>query len=137
MMESLLAFKRAGADGVLTYFAPRVAERLRRQRVRHAAAGSSPPAVLGGLPGGLGRPARTRCAGSASPPAGAPCRRVVPRAGIRLLRAAPGSAPDRSGSITRDGRPAALADLAASTPARRSMALATEGATCPDRRSTC
>jgi porphobilinogen synthase len=28
MMESLLAFKRAGADGVLTYFAPRVAERL-------------------------------------------------------------------------------------------------------------
>jgi porphobilinogen synthase len=29
MMESLLAFKRAGADGVLTYFAPRVAERLR------------------------------------------------------------------------------------------------------------
>ena len=30
MMESLLAFKRAGADGVLTYFAPRVAERLGR-----------------------------------------------------------------------------------------------------------
>ncbi|MBV9076282.1 MAG: porphobilinogen synthase [Methylobacteriaceae bacterium] len=29
MLESLLAFKRAGADGVLTYFAPRVAERLR------------------------------------------------------------------------------------------------------------
>ena len=29
MMESLIAFKRAGADGVLTYFAPRVAERLR------------------------------------------------------------------------------------------------------------
>jgi porphobilinogen synthase len=29
MMESLLAFKRAGADGVLTYFAPRVAEKLR------------------------------------------------------------------------------------------------------------
>jgi len=29
MMESLMAFKRAGADGVLTYFAPRVAERLR------------------------------------------------------------------------------------------------------------
>ena len=29
MMESLVAFKRAGADGVLTYFAPRVAERLR------------------------------------------------------------------------------------------------------------
>jgi porphobilinogen synthase len=31
MMESLLAFKRAGADGILTYFAPRVAERLRAQ----------------------------------------------------------------------------------------------------------
>ncbi len=31
MMESLLAFKRAGADGILTYFAPRVAERLKAQ----------------------------------------------------------------------------------------------------------
>jgi porphobilinogen synthase len=30
MMESLIAFKRAGADGVLTYFAPRVAEKLRQ-----------------------------------------------------------------------------------------------------------
>ncbi|MBE7204355.1 MAG: porphobilinogen synthase, partial [Parafilimonas terrae] len=30
MVEALLAFKRAGADGVLTYHAPRVAERLRR-----------------------------------------------------------------------------------------------------------
>lgn len=29
MMESLLAFRRAGADGVLTYFAPRVARKLR------------------------------------------------------------------------------------------------------------
>ena len=29
MMESLVAFKRAGADGVLTYFAARVAERLK------------------------------------------------------------------------------------------------------------
>jgi len=29
MIESLVAFKRAGADGVLTYFAPRVAEKLR------------------------------------------------------------------------------------------------------------
>jgi porphobilinogen synthase len=28
MMESLMAFKRAGCDGVLTYFAPRVAEML-------------------------------------------------------------------------------------------------------------
>jgi porphobilinogen synthase len=30
MMESLTAFKRAGADGILTYFAPFVAERLKR-----------------------------------------------------------------------------------------------------------
>jgi porphobilinogen synthase len=29
MMESLIAFKRAGCDGVLTYFAPRVAEKLK------------------------------------------------------------------------------------------------------------
>ena len=29
-MESLIAFKRAGADGVLTYFAPQVAEKLGR-----------------------------------------------------------------------------------------------------------
>src|SRR4051812_5818187 len=29
MMESLIAFKRAGADGIFTYYAPRVAERLR------------------------------------------------------------------------------------------------------------
>src|SRR5688572_1947795 len=31
MMESLLAFKRAGADGVLSYFAPRVAEKLKHR----------------------------------------------------------------------------------------------------------
>jgi len=30
MLESLMAFKRAGADGVLTYFAPRVAEKLKQ-----------------------------------------------------------------------------------------------------------
>jgi porphobilinogen synthase len=29
MTESLIAFKRAGADGVLTYFAARVAEKLK------------------------------------------------------------------------------------------------------------
>jgi porphobilinogen synthase len=29
MLESLLAFKRAGADGVLTYFAPKVARLLK------------------------------------------------------------------------------------------------------------
>ena len=31
MMESLLAFKRAGASGILTYFAPKVAEMLKTQ----------------------------------------------------------------------------------------------------------
>lgn len=31
MMESLVAFKRAGADGVLSYFAPKAAEKLRAQ----------------------------------------------------------------------------------------------------------
>jgi porphobilinogen synthase len=30
MMESLLAFKRAGADGILTYFAPQAAERVQK-----------------------------------------------------------------------------------------------------------
>jgi len=30
MIESLMAFKRAGADGVLTYFAPRIAETLKK-----------------------------------------------------------------------------------------------------------
>jgi porphobilinogen synthase len=30
MMESLLAFKRAGADGILTYFSLDVARKLRR-----------------------------------------------------------------------------------------------------------
>jgi len=29
MMETLIAFKRAGADGILTYFAPRAAKLLR------------------------------------------------------------------------------------------------------------
>jgi porphobilinogen synthase len=31
MLESLVAFKRAGADGMLTYFAPRVARLLRKK----------------------------------------------------------------------------------------------------------
>jgi porphobilinogen synthase len=30
MLESLLAFKRAGADGILTYFAPKAAEMLKK-----------------------------------------------------------------------------------------------------------
>jgi porphobilinogen synthase len=29
MLESLISFKRAGADAVLTYFAPRVAKKLK------------------------------------------------------------------------------------------------------------
>jgi len=32
MMESLVGFKRAGADGVLTYFAPQAAEKLKAGR---------------------------------------------------------------------------------------------------------
>ncbi|WP_208349500.1 porphobilinogen synthase [Pseudaestuariivita rosea] len=32
MLESLIAFKRAGCDGILTYFAPRVAEYLQQTR---------------------------------------------------------------------------------------------------------
>ena len=32
MMESLLGFKRAGADGILTYFAPKAAEKLKAER---------------------------------------------------------------------------------------------------------
>jgi porphobilinogen synthase len=32
MIESLIAFKRAGADGVLTYFAPKAAEKLNTKR---------------------------------------------------------------------------------------------------------
>jgi len=32
MMESLLAFKRAGANGILTYFALQAATRLKEQR---------------------------------------------------------------------------------------------------------
>ena len=30
MIESLIAFKRAGCDGVLTYFAPMIAEKLQK-----------------------------------------------------------------------------------------------------------
>ena len=30
MMESLIAFRRAGADGILTYFAAKVAEKLKK-----------------------------------------------------------------------------------------------------------
>jgi porphobilinogen synthase len=32
MMESLVGFKRAGADGVLTYFAPKAAEKIKSER---------------------------------------------------------------------------------------------------------
>ena len=34
MMESLLAFKRAGADGILTYFAPAAARLLMSQQTK-------------------------------------------------------------------------------------------------------
>ena len=45
MMESLMAFKRAGADGVLTYFAPRVAEAERPTQVVYSACRSSIPFI--------------------------------------------------------------------------------------------
>jgi porphobilinogen synthase len=32
MMESLVGFKRAGADGILKYFAPKAAEKLKAER---------------------------------------------------------------------------------------------------------
>ena len=55
MMESLLAFKRAGADGVLTYFAPRVAEKLKGRSLHPARhrPGRGPSPVRGGSPPGL------------------------------------------------------------------------------------
>ena len=31
VMESLLSFKRAGANGILTYFAKRIAEKLKNK----------------------------------------------------------------------------------------------------------
>ena len=31
MMESLVGFKRAGADGILTYFAPKAAEKIKAE----------------------------------------------------------------------------------------------------------
>jgi porphobilinogen synthase len=31
-MESLLGFKRAGADGILTYFAPKAAEKIKAEK---------------------------------------------------------------------------------------------------------
>ena len=43
MMESLIAFKRAGADGVLTYFAPTAPGCERRRRVELRTFGSSEP----------------------------------------------------------------------------------------------
>ncbi len=55
MLESLLAFKRAGADGILTYFAPFVAEQLARQRARRDARRRfPPPRRRHGLRAGLG-----------------------------------------------------------------------------------
>ena len=61
MLESLIAFKRAGADGILTYFAPRAARLLRERR--HWAVGSSrgcghSPTAYCPLPSRLHRTAR-------------------------------------------------------------------------------
>ena len=33
ILESLLSFKRAGADGILTYFAKNIAEKLQKKNV--------------------------------------------------------------------------------------------------------
>ena len=51
MMESLLAFKRAGADGILTYFAPQAAEKLKAERLTSSfRAREANPSVRGGCP---------------------------------------------------------------------------------------
>ncbi len=93
MVEALLAFKRAGADGVLTYHAPRVAERLRSTAVKSAHRWLLAAAVAAGFLGGL-----AACQDTLRRERVATCRRalpaVAPRAEIRLLRAAPGPAAD-------------------------------------------
>ena len=54
MMESLIAFKRAGANGVLSYFAPRVAEKAEAIRALTVAGGRlrSLPRLVEGISGG-------------------------------------------------------------------------------------
>ncbi len=47
MMESLMAFKRAGCDGVLTYFAPRWPGLLATGRVRRGLADAGRVGVTG------------------------------------------------------------------------------------------
>ena len=73
MMESLLAFKRAGAAGILTYFAPRAAALLNEARW-NARMTERPATLLAGLcaivslprQGGSGQPAASDRAGDFS-----------------------------------------------------------------------
>ena len=67
MMESLLGFKRAGADGILTYFAPKAAERMKAEGVRLSAS------------------LRTRHCAAATATSN-PSRSVMPRDGLLPLR---------------------------------------------------
>ena len=82
MMESLIAFKRAGADGVLTYFAARAAERLRKAelgRVRSTEpvglCASPPPSFT------FGAAVVLACASCALP--------LLARVGFKILARAP------------------------------------------------
>jgi porphobilinogen synthase len=56
MMESLIAFKRAGADGVLTYFAARVAEKLKKAGAYNAARSAMAFSPRDGEAAGQARP---------------------------------------------------------------------------------
>ena len=84
-MESLIAFKRAGADGVLTYFAPRAAEKLKKgigPAVANSPAASTRrrSAVSGQTHARIRRLART-CGGRTSPRTSAQNGRGVRHAG--------------------------------------------------------
>ena len=99
MMESLLAFKRAGADGILTYFAPRVG------REAQGVEGKKGPAPQWRRASGafVGPPWRCRSAfwpAAASPltrtrpgSAGRPSRRSIPGTRVRVMRAQAGDEP--------------------------------------------
>src|SRR4051794_8389330 len=85
MMGSLLAFKRAGADGVLTYFAPRAAGELKALGWYFGGVPPNPP-IRGGAPRGpaLGRPEdRLGRAAKAAP------RRCSAQFSVRASRLAP------------------------------------------------
>src|SRR5690606_12236079 len=45
ILESLVGFKRTGADGILTYFAVRAAQLLKQQGQGHAAPADAPPPI--------------------------------------------------------------------------------------------